>query len=187
MISDLYPISNRNFLMELLNVNLDNTLLISPENLLALYNTLKKNKRITEKYITITGNAIENPIVVNAKIGSSVKKIIEENIKFLSNDEVIYVVNGLMCGKEINIDDLIVTSDMTGLIINYKKEYLENECINCGKCREVCPANIDPKACFVNKNNNNDISKCIECGLCTYICPAYINFKNRIKELKNEK
>lgn len=187
VVPDIYPLEKQEFLLEYLKFDKDNTLVITPENLLVLYNTLKKNKRTTEKYITITGDAINNPIVVNAKIGSSVKKIIDENINYLNNDDVVYVANGLMRGCNLKIEDLIVTSEMNGIIINFKKEYQEYNCINCGKCMEVCPVSIDPKLCFINKKNDKDIDKCIECGLCTYICPVYINFKKRIKEIKNEK
>jgi len=186
VVPDVYPISSKELLLNYLNMNTNKTLLLTPENILAIYNTLKKNKMITEKYITITGNAIENPIVVNAKLGSSIKKIIDEHINYLNNDEVVYVINGLMQGFELSIDDLIVTEDINGVIIDYKKEYKEYDCISCGKCRDVCPVNIDPKLCFVAKKHNSDVNRCINCGLCTYICPAYINFKNRIKEIKNE-
>jgi len=187
LVPDVYPLNDKTLLNKYLRVEDNNCLVVTPENIIAIYNVLMKNKLITEKYITITGDAIENPIVVNAKIGSSLKKIILENVKFLSNDEVLYIVNGLMTGLDVDIEDLIVTSELEGIIINFKKEYKEHACINCGKCLEVCPVNIDPKLCFLKRKNTNDSPKCIDCGLCTYICPAFINFKNRIKEVKNEK
>lgn len=187
VVPDLYPIGNKDILKNHLNIDYPNTLILSPANIIACYNIIKKNKLITEKYITFTGEAIVNPIVINAKIGSSVKKIINENIEFINNADVDYVVNGLMCGKVLNIDELVVTNDLEGIIINFKKDYHEGECINCGKCSQVCPVNIDPNLIFNKNKKLVDREKCIQCGLCSYICPVYINFKQRIEDLKNEK
>lgn len=188
VVPDLYPIGNKEILMKYMEYTKDTTLIINPVEALTIYNLMKKNKLSSEKLITITGNAIENPIVVNAKIGSLVKNIIDEYIKFLSNDEVNYIVNGLMTGKCFDIKDLIVTSDLEGIIINYdKKNKIETECINCGKCSQICPVKLDPNLIYNKKNKIENIEECINCGLCTYICPSYINFKAKIEELKNEK
>ncbi len=187
VVPDIYPIGKKEVLKDYLEFSLDDTLILSPENVIACYSAIKKNKLITEKYITITGEAIVNPIVVNAKLGSSVKKIVDENIKFLNNESVNYTINGLMTGKTLDIDDLVVTSDLDGIIISYNKNYSENECIKCGKCSEVCPVGINPNLIFNKHKNLAEKDKCINCGLCTYICPVYINFKERIEELKNEK
>jgi len=186
LIPDVYPVTNELILDKYLYFK-DDVLFITPENLLSIYYALKKDKIMLEKYITISGDAIVNPVVINTKIGASIKKIIDDNIKFLNNEEVVYIVNGLMTGYECNIDDLIVTEELDGIIINYPKKCKTSECINCGKCYEVCPANIDPKKIFLDNKNSDDINKCNDCGLCTYICPSYINFKNKIKELKDEK
>lgn len=187
VVPDLYPIGNVDILKKHLNADYSNTLILSPANIMACYNIIKKNKLVTEKYITITGEAITNPIVINAKIGSSIKKIIAENIKYLNNDEVDYIVNGSMRGVVLDIDELIVTNDLDGIIINFKKDYQESECINCGKCSQVCPVGIDPNLIFNKNKKIEDSKKCINCGLCSYICPVYINFKRRIEDLRNEK
>lgn len=186
VVPDIYPIGNELLLGDYVNFAKENSLVLTIQDLLVIYNIVKKNKRITEKLITITGNAIANPIMVNAKIGSLVKNIIDENIKFINNEPVIYAVNGLMTGNILEIKDLIVTSDLDGIIINYLEDEKTTSCINCGKCLEVCPVGIDPNLIF-NKEKYPELKeKCINCGLCTYICPAYINFKKKIEEYKNE-
>lgn len=187
IVPDIYPIGNINVLEKYIDCDMENSLILSPENVLVCYNAIKKNKRVSEKFITITGNAIINPIVVNAKIGSLVKKIIDDNIEFINNDEVDYAVNGLMCGKNLDIEDLIVTNELDGIVINFREEEKNYECINCGKCNEICPVGIDPNLVFNHNKKTYQKDKCINCGLCTYICPAYINFKNKIKEMQNEK
>ena len=38
-------------------------------------------------------------------------------------------------------------------------------CVNCGRCKKVCPLNLDP-----TKENNS--AECVRCGRCVEICPA---------------
>lgn len=49
---------------------------------------------------------------------------------------------------------------------------MEEECIGCGKCVEVCPHNVftitDKKARI------NDRDNCMECGACTMNCPVEV-------------
>jgi len=187
LLPDLYPLESKDLFLKSIGHLEQNTLVLSPQDIISCYYVTKKNKLLTEKYITITGNAIVNPIVVNAKIGSSVKKIIEEHIKFFNNDEVVYNINGLMRGKNMKIDDLIVTEQLNGIIINFLEELTESKCISCGKCYSVCPVGLDPNLIYNHKKNAELDSVCINCGLCTYICPSYINFKNKMEELRNEK
>lgn len=186
VVPDIYPIGNKLLLANYVNYDINDSLVLNVEDLVICYNAIKKNKRVTEKLITITGNAIANPIMINAKIGSLVKNIIDENIKFINNEPVLYAVNGLLTGNVLNIDDLIVTSELNGIIINFQEEKKQSKCINCGKCLDVCPVGIDPNLIF-NKDKYPELkNKCINCGLCTYICPAYINFKKKIEEYKHE-
>ena len=41
-------------------------------------------------------------------------------------------------------------------------------CIQCGKCKEVCPTKV-----MVQKEGN-PVSKCIACGICVKACPMEI-------------
>jgi len=186
VVPDIYPIGKEIVLKNYINFSKEETLILSPLDLVKIYSILKKNKVITEKLITISGNAIINPFIVNAKIGSSVKKIIDEHVEYINNDDLVYVINGLMCGVETSIEDLVVTEDLEGIIINKKEMFVEQECINCGKCFDVCPVAIDPHLIFNKKKNVDLANKCINCGLCTYICPVYINFKRKIEDMIHE-
>ena len=63
----------------------------------------------------------------------------------------------------------------------------QTPCIRCGRCLDVCPANINPtKIAHAVKYGHMDIAEqyhmntCIECGCCSYICPANIEVKGYI-------
>ena len=47
----------------------------------------------------------------------------------------------------------------------------ENKCIQCGKCNEVCPMDIDVKK-YIEKGQKVLSTECILCRNCANICPA---------------
>jgi ferredoxin len=47
----------------------------------------------------------------------------------------------------------------------------ENKCIQCGKCNEVCPMDIDVKKYIMNRQKILS-TECILCGNCKKKCPA---------------
>jgi electron transport complex protein RnfC len=54
-------------------------------------------------------------------------------------------------------------------------------CIRCGKCTEVCPADLLPQQLYwYARSNNHDVAQdfglfdCIECGCCAHVCPSHI-------------
>ena len=179
LIPDLYPLNNNELLKEMFfHIKKDNyntIKIINIQNIINVYNAIKRKRQTTEKYITISGNAIENPCVINVKIGTRVKEILQNNIKFKEQD-VIFLANGPLSGYEVKkLDDLIVTNDFKGLIINKKEVKEADNCINCGKCYRICPIGLDPK--------NIDKDKCIRCGLCSYFCPSKINLHEKSEEV----
>lgn len=71
------------------------------------------------------------------------------------------------------------------------------ECIKCGLCEPVCPANLLPQQLYwLGKNLDHDnnqelvknynISSCIECGLCDKVCPSNIPLATNFKHLKSK-
>lgn len=168
LLPNRYPLYNDSILKENLysSYNDDEILILSIDNLMNIYNAIKRHRQITEKYITISGDAIAEQKVINTKIGTKVIDIINNCIK-IKYQNVEYFVNGILSGTKIDdINKLIVTNDFQGIIINKKVDLIPEKCINCGLCYKVCPMNINPKN--INKE------KCIKCGLCNYICPANI-------------
>lgn len=172
LLPDKYLISRKELLNKQLNFK-DDFLYLDFEELFGLYNYLVRKKIKEEKFITVSGNAINNPQVIKCKIGTPLKNIIEEILDFNSNEYLI-VLNSLICGREIN-ENVIINENVKAIFFMKKVMRNEEKCISCGKCNEVCPVKINVYN-LIN-NLNCDKSKCIDCGLCTYICPSYINIK----------
>jgi electron transport complex protein RnfC len=78
-----------------------------------------------------------------------------------------------------------VEAAMDTVIVQNKTKITEvsdSACINCGKCIQICPAQIPVNmlvrnleiAKYEEAADFYDLFSCIECGLCTYVCTAQI-------------
>jgi len=184
LVPDKYLIGYKDFLCEYLNLNTENTLILTTNEVYDIYNIIKKGKDITEKLITISGDALCECLNINIRLNTSLKEIIEEFAKLNTDNYEVYV-NGYLNGYKIsNLNDFIISKDVHTIVINKadNEEYLE--CINCGACQKICPYNINVKKCYYNKVNHK---KCIGCGLCNFICLAKINLKDIVMSDNNEK
>jgi electron transport complex protein RnfC len=66
-------------------------------------------------------------------------------------------------------------------------------CIRCGKCTEVCPADLLPQQLYWYARSGNydaaqdyDLFDCIECGCCAYVCPSHIPLVQLYRHAKTE-
>lgn len=184
LVPDKYLISYKKFICEYLNLKEEETLVLTTNEIYNIYNVIKKGKDITEQLITISGNAINKSLVINARIGTLLEEILHEYIKMVDNNYEIYI-NGYLQGEKISDSSkIIIDRNIDSVIINRKKVEEETECINCGACKKICPFNINVKNCYFDKMKHKN---CTGCGLCNYICPARINLKKVVWGKKYEK
>lgn len=177
-----YLISEKSILCKYLNIN-EHFIYLNIMELYNLYNFLKRKRIVEDKFLTITGNAIENPQVIKCKMYTKLDDIITNFIKFKSENYVI-IVNNLLSNHFCDAKELIVTEDIDSIFIMKKREYKEKKCILCGKCNDICPVKI--KVSNLINGKNCDYEDCIKCGLCNYICPSYININKDLEGGKNE-
>lgn len=177
LVPDIYPLSFQDILIKniLTKKQINNGItFLTVEDVYNIYNVLKRKKPITEKLVTISGNAIESPVVVNVKIGTSIADLIK-NCCQITNKNYYVVINGLISGKTLMSLNNIITSNTRSIFLNTLDKTIEKKCINCGLCNKKCPVGLNPK--YIKEHKNADRNRCIDCGLCTYICPSKINFK----------
>ncbi len=154
---------------------------------LAIHNMLLYNSPVTERIVSITGNCIKNKVNIKIKIGTSLQELINY-IGGYADDKLVVLAGGLMMGKCISDDNLIITKDLHTISLMKPRENIMYPCIKCGKCFEVCPVNLMPIMIIKNKNRAKKlkIDKCIECGLCSYVCPSKIELRNMLSDIKKE-
>ena len=155
----------------------------------SIYEVLKHRKPIIERIVTFSGEGIKKPQNVLVKVGTKVSDV----IKFIGGTKkgnYIAIINGPMMGKMVD-DDVIITKNTTGVIILKESTDKEIECINCGKCTNICPVRLAPVLIMDNQNNEKILNKlnpkkCIECGLCSYICPSKIKLRDIVISSKEK-
>lgn len=186
LMPDIYPIGFKQVLIKNLrskNLFDEEILYLTVLDVYNIYNVLRRRKPITERLITVSGNAIKNPMVINVKIGTSLSDLIKNACEVTTNKYYV-VTNGLIAGKTITSLNSVITTDTRSIFLNTKDKQIEKKCINCGLCNSKCPVGLNPK--YIKEHKKADRSKCINCGLCTYICPSKINFKTCLGDNNEE-
>lgn len=174
---DYYLLSRDSFLLSYLKLDEKETCVLSASTFFAISEFIKKNRIPTTKYITFTGDGIENPMVIETRIYSKIKEVIN-NLKVEEN--TIWIANGLMHGKIIDLNNFIIEPNLTSIFIMKQKEEPKKEkCIRCGACIDICPVGLNPTLVKKKRYQKQFEERCIKCGLCSYICPSNINFKER--------
>lgn len=143
--------------------------------------TLKTGMPLIERITTVTGSAIANPKNLSIKIGVPIKEIIEQCGGYSKTPGKI-IMGGPMMGFAQHSDDVVIAKGASGILVFDEKEARipkPEQCIRCGKCVEICPANLQPLkiSAYSLKNMMEHAEKyraldCIECGSCSFICPS---------------
>lgn len=195
-VEDFYPSGWERFLIKnILNVTYDESpiekgiVVNNVATIYAIHEVLKKNKPLTERIVTFSGDMFLDPKNVMVKIGTEASEVIDKLVGYNSDSKINFIAGGPMMGTSMKTDDVIITANLNGIVVSKDSNDRETNCIRCGKCASVCPYGLCPLFIRENLNNNKKLKKympekCIECGLCSYICPSKIPVMDFVKEAK---
>ncbi|MCR4650719.1 MAG: electron transport complex subunit RsxC [Lachnospiraceae bacterium] len=163
------------------------------DTIVAIYNAVKNGIPLMERIVTITGDCIKNPVNFRVHIGQSYRELIEEAGGFRTQPAKI-VSGGPMMGFALFDLDVPTTKTASACLCLSEDEVSEaksTNCINCGKCLEVCPGRVMPRKLMdlAVKGDLEGFEKlggmeCCECGCCSYICPAKRQLTQSIKSAR---
>ncbi|WP_461812042.1 electron transport complex subunit RsxC [Faecalimonas sp.] len=163
------------------------------ETMIAIHTAVVEGKAVTERIVTLSGNAVNNPGNFKVLFGTNHKEVIEAGGGFKSLPEKI-ISGGPMMGFAMFTIDTPITKTSSSILAFTKDEVRANEptaCINCGRCVEVCPSRIIPSrlADLAERHDEEGFKKlegleCIECGSCSYVCPAKRQLKQSIGTMR---
>ena len=149
---------------------------------LATYEAVELNKPLYERYMTCSGESLYQPRNLLVKIGTRYDDILNF-CKGFKKDTAMLVSGGPMMGPAMLSTDIYTTKTSSGfLALSTKEVSVENptNCINCGKCAQVCPMHLLPMQIdfyaqagdFDKAESVGGVMNCISCGCCAYVCPA---------------
>lgn len=163
------------------------------DTMVAVYRAVTEGKPLTERIVTLTGDAMKNPCNYRVRIGMSYEELLEAAGGYRVQPEKV-ICGGPMMGTALFDLKIPTTKTATALLALSKDEVSAMEpgpCINCGRCLEVCPGRVMPskladyaehfdEEAFL-KNNGME---CCECGCCSFICPAKRPLTQEIKSMR---
>lgn len=158
-----------------------------------IYNAVVNGKPLTERVLTVTGEAIKQPLNLRVKFGTSIEEVIEAAGGF-TEDPVKVISGGPMMGTSLSSLNTPVIKGTSGILCLTKEQAKleqESSCIRCGKCMSVCPMFLNPTKLnsLVLRGEYEEFEKyhgmdCIECACCSYACPAKRHLTQTCREGK---
>jgi len=152
----------------------------------AIYKAIFEDEPLISRIVTITGRGVNSPQNLEVDIGTSIHDCIELCGGYKNGARAL-IMGGPMMGLNLNTDELPVIKATNCLLVSAGIDITlpesENHmpCIRCGKCVEVCPANLLPQQLYWFAGNRDydraveyNLFNCIECGCCAYVCPSQI-------------
>ncbi|MDD7433866.1 MAG: electron transport complex subunit RsxC [Peptoniphilaceae bacterium] len=147
----------------------------------AIVDAVYYGKPLYERVVTVTGHAVNKPSNVIARLGSTIRDIVEFTGGYASQPGKI-LFGGPMMGLAQYSDEVVIDKRNNGILVLTEREAMPQKvdpCIRCGRCVEVCPSNLEPLfLAMASKSGDWETAQsyyadqCTECGLCSYICPA---------------
>ena len=152
--------------------------------------TVETGLPVTERIVTVGGNAVLEPDNFRVPFGAPVSLMIKEAKGYTDPPERI-VINGLMAGYEVKEDDVLdKNSSSVQASLPEKEKRRKGSCIRCGRCAAACPEGLLPfklNSASINFKVDTairyDIFRCTDCGVCTGVCPAGIDIRENIDDM----
>ncbi len=147
----------------------------------AVYRAVVKGSPLTERIVTLGGDAIKTPMNYRVRIGTLFSYLIEQS-GGVNYEIKKALMGGPMMGTAVPNINVPVIKGTSGIVaFGDKSAWLDKEtaCIRCGKCVYVCPMNLQPNLLDMYARENNaqmlnklSLTDCIECGSCAFVCPS---------------
>lgn len=161
------------------------------QTVIAIKEAVVDRKPLVERALTITGEAVNNPMNVVARIGTTIQQLVDF-AGGLKEDAEKLIMGGPMTGIAVNRLDIPILKGTSGItVLPHEEEPVKKPCIRCTKCVLSCPMGLQPYLLYLLGNKkkydqavDEGLMACIECGVCAYVCPSKIEHVRVIKLTK---
>ena len=156
----------------------------------AIYRAVRLGMPLTERIVTISGEAISQPQNFIVRIGTGFHDLIE--VAGGLNEKTERVISGgPMMGfaqSDLSVPVVKATNSILCLLKDGNGAAENPVCLRCGKCVNVCPMRLQPLYMyrFVNAERVDELIRlnvldCIECGSCAFTCPGKLPLVERFR------
>ncbi|EPG5001319.1 TPA: electron transport complex subunit RsxC [Klebsiella oxytoca] len=151
---------------------------------------------LTERVVTLTGEAVTRPGNVWARLGTPVSHLLKD-AGFCPGADPMVIMGGPLMGFTLPWLDVPVVKITNCLLAPSASEMGEPEeekgCIRCSACADACPADLLPQQLYWfskgqqhDKATSHNLVDCIECGACAWVCPSNIPLVQYFRQEKAE-
>ncbi|MET0068763.1 MAG: electron transport complex subunit RsxC [Candidatus Thiodiazotropha sp.] len=151
----------------------------------AIADAVLEGRPLISRIVTVTGEGISEPGNIEAPLGMLAGDLIAEAGGYLQARPKQLILGGPMMGFDLSSDQVPITKGANCLLCPTAKEAPAPQparaCIRCGRCADVCPANLLPQQMYwysrakdLEKVQDYNLFDCIECGCCSHVCPSHI-------------
>ena len=147
----------------------------------AICRAANDGKALTERIVTVSGEAIAEPQNFMVPIGTSFHDLIEiagglhdKTERVISGGPMMGVAQG-----DLSVPVVKATNSILCLLKDVNGAAENPVCLRCGKCVTVCPMRLQPLYMYrftnsgrVDELNRMNLMDCMECGSCAFTCPG---------------
>jgi len=164
----------------------------------AITRALEQDQPLISRVVTISGDNIRQPGNWEVRLGTPISHLVELAGGYLDAASAYLVMGGPMMGFSLSGDRVPIVK-ASNCILVMRDETIphspghHDECIRCGKCTEVCPANLLPQQLYWHaraqaweRTQEIHLFDCIECGCCSAVCPSGIPLVQYYRAAKSE-
>ena len=147
----------------------------------AIYRAVRLGMPLTQRIVTISGEAIAQPQNFIVRIGTSFHDLIEAAEGLHDKTERV-ISGGPMMGfaqSDLAVPVIKATNSILCLLKDVNGAAENPVCLRCGKCVSVCPMLLQPlymyrftNAVRVDELQRLNVLDCLECGSCAFTCPG---------------
>ena len=170
----------------------NNGIVIGVQALRAVYRAAVFGEPQLSSVVTVWGNGVLKPANLEVLNGTTVDFMLSS---CKANGVIERVIGGgIMRGYVASPSLPLFRGDTALTVMPLKKHNRCVDCINCGRCAEVCPMGLAPYYITRSSKKAGNLHAkqlcadlCIDCGACAYNCPARIPLNEKIRFFKMER
>ncbi|MGJ5822438.1 electron transport complex subunit RsxC [Serratia sp. H402Y] len=162
----------------------------------AIKRAIVDGEPLIERVVTLTGEAVERPGNLWARIGTPVQHLLDF-VGFRPQAQQMVVMGGPLMGftlPALNVPIVKISNCILAPTVDeMTPQEPEQSCIRCGLCVDACPAGLLPQQLYWfsrgqehDKARNHNLFDCIECGACAFVCPSNIPLVQYYRQEKAE-